>query len=384
VFLHTYTPEKIFLDLGFATIHWYGLVLCLAVASGFLVAQKLNRQQKILNQDKLLDLFLWIVIFALLGGRLVHVLTFLNYYLENPAEILALWHGGIAFYGVFLGGLVALVYVSVTSPHPLLIKEGSLEHHALPLTKGEIKRGLCIKNILFINTPPPSPLLIKEGSLEHHALPLTKGEKKRGLCIKNILFINTPPPSPLLIKEGSLKTPTLTTDKTGSLEPQALPLTKGEKKRGLLFLCLLDLVAPAVAIGQAIGRWGNWFNQELFGTPTTLAWGIPIDFINRPLGFENFQYFHPLFLYESLAMLAVFFLLLYFFKQPWSAKAPGFIFGFYLICHGSLRFVLEFLRLDIQPLIFGLRLFQIVAGLEIIAGLVLLVLIKKWYNKIYE
>ena len=345
MFLHTYTPEKIFLDLGFATIHWYGLVLCLAVASGFLVAQKLNRQQKILNQDKLLDLFLWIVIFALLGGRLVHVLTFLNYYLENPAEILALWHGGIAFYGVFLGGLVALVYVSVTSPHPLLIKEGSLEHHALPLTKGEIKRGLCIKNILFINTPPPSPLLIKE---------------------------------------GSLKTPTLTTDKTGSLEPQALPLTKGEKKRGLLFLCLLDLVAPAVAIGQAIGRWGNWFNQELFGTPTTLAWGIPIDFINRPLGFENFQYFHPLFLYESLAMLAVFFLLLYFFKQPWSAKAPGFIFGFYLICHGSLRFVLEFLRLDIQPLIFGLRLFQIVAGLEIIAGLVLLVLIKKWYNKIYE
>ncbi len=300
MFLHTYTPEKIFLDLGFATIHWYGLVLCLAVASGFLVAQKLNRQQKILNQDKLLDLFLWVVIFALLGGRLVHVLTFLNYYLKNPAEILALWHGGIAFYGVFTGGLMALVYVSVTSPHPCL--------------------------------PDRQALLSKEGSLE----------------------------------------------------PQALPLTKGEKKRGLLFLCLLDLVAPAVAIGQALGRWGNWFNQELFGTPTTLTWGIPIDFINRPSGFENFQYFHPLFLYESLAMLAVFFLLLYFFKQPWSAKAPGFIFGFYLICHGSLRFVLEFLRLDIQPLIFGLRLFQIVAGLEIIAGLVLLVLIKKWYNKIYE
>ena len=328
MFLHTYTPEKIFLDLGFATIHWYGLVLCLAVASGFLVAQKLNRQQKILNQDKLLDLFLWVVIFALLGGRLVHVLTFLNYYLKNPTEILALWHGGIAFYGVFTGGLMALVYVSVTSPHPLLSKEGSLEPQALPLTKGEIKRGLCIKNILFINTPPPSPLLIKEGSLE----------------------------------------------------PQALPLTKGEKKRGLLFLCLLDLVAPAVTIGQVIGRWGNWFNQELFGTPTTLAWSIPIDFINRPLGFENFQYFHPLFLYESLAMLAVFFLLLYFFKQPWSAKAPGFIFGIYLVCHGCIRFSLEFLRLDIQPLILDLRLFQIVASLEIIIGLALLVLIKKWYN----
>lgn len=273
MFLHTYIPEKVFLDLGFASIHWYGLVLCLAIASGFLVAQKLNRRQGILSADKLFDLFFYVVIFALLGGRLVHVLTFLNYYLKNPVEILALWHGGIAFYGVFLGGAAAIVWQS--------------------------------KKIII------------------------------GDEIKNKLLL------------------------------------------------LLDTVVPAVAIGQAIGRWGNWFNQELFGAPTNLAWGIPIDLINRPLGFENFQYFHPLFLYESLAMLVVFFLLLYFLKQSWSTKAPGLIFGFYLICHGCIRFTLEFLRLDIQPLIFGLRLFQIVASLEIIVGLVLLVLIKKWYNKIY-
>ena len=63
---------------------------------------------------------------------------------------------------------------------------------------------------------------------------------------------------------------------------------------------LVDSIAPAVALGQAIGRWGNWFNQEIFGTPTTLPWGLEIDRAHRPPGYEQFVTFHPMFLYESL------------------------------------------------------------------------------------
>ncbi|EAX46449.1 prolipoprotein diacylglyceryl transferase [Thermosinus carboxydivorans Nor1] len=72
----------------------------------------------------------------------------------------------------------------------------------------------------------------------------------------------------------------------------------------------LDIIAPGMAIGQAIGQWGNFINQEAFGHPTDLPWGIYIDFAYRPPGYEEFDFFHPLFLYESLWNLVVFVLLL--------------------------------------------------------------------------
>ncbi|NJN43725.1 MAG: hypothetical protein HC806_02625 [Anaerolineae bacterium] len=72
-----------------------------------------------------------------------------------------------------------------------------------------------------------------------------------------------------------------------------------------------DLAAPALALGQAIGRWGNFVNQELYGAPTDLPWGIPIDFQYRVPGFQAFERFHPLFLYESIWNLGNMFLLLW-------------------------------------------------------------------------
>ena len=62
----------------------------------------------------------------------------------------------------------------------------------------------------------------------------------------------------------------------------------------------MDIIAPSIALGQAIGRWGNYFNQELYGMPTDLPWGIYIDPTRRIYGFEQFSHFHPLFLYESV------------------------------------------------------------------------------------
>ena len=75
---------------------------------------------------------------------------------------------------------------------------------------------------------------------------------------------------------------------------------------GLSVLLTMNILAPGVAIGQAIGRWGNFFNQEAFGVPTDLPWKLYIDPYHRPPDLKSFDYFHPTFLYESLWNLLVF------------------------------------------------------------------------------
>jgi prolipoprotein diacylglyceryl transferase len=75
----------------------------------------------------------------------------------------------------------------------------------------------------------------------------------------------------------------------------------GAKRQGVAFAPFADSIAPGVAFAQAIGRFGNWFNQELFGRPTTLPWGLEIDTANRPTNFTQFDTFHPTFLYEAIA-----------------------------------------------------------------------------------
>ena len=72
------------------------------------------------------------------------------------------------------------------------------------------------------------------------------------------------------------------------------------KPRSITFLQAIDALAPGILIAQAIGRWGNWFNHELFGGPSTLPWALKVPLVDRPVGYEAFATFHPTFLYESL------------------------------------------------------------------------------------
>jgi len=141
------------------------------------------------------------------------------------------------------------------------------------------------------------------------------------------------------------------------------------RKAKISFLVLADLFTPALILGQAIGRWGNWFNQELYGKPTNLPWGIPIGLDNRLTGFENYQYFHPVFLYESIWNFLVFVVLIFLIKKP---RKSGLIFALYLILYSFGRFFIEFLKIDPQPIFLGLRLAQIVAILMLLVGLVIL------------
>jgi phosphatidylglycerol:prolipoprotein diacylglycerol transferase len=106
----------------------------------------------------------------------------------------------------------------------------------------------------------------------------------------------------------------------------------------------LDVTAPSFAIGQAIGRWGNFFNEEAFGQPTDVAWKLYISPPHRPPGFTQFDYFHPAFLYESLWDLGVFVALVW--LRPRLRERPGALFFTYIALYSIGRFAIEALRLD--------------------------------------
>ncbi len=108
----------------------------------------------------------------------------------------------------------------------------------------------------------------------------------------------------------------------------------------------VDIVAPGLALGQAIGRWGNFFNQELYGAPSNLPWAIIIDPMHRLLDYQSIERYHPLFLYESLYNLANVFFLLWIARHFSKQLKPGDVFLTYLVTYPVGRFFLEFLRLD--------------------------------------
>jgi prolipoprotein diacylglyceryl transferase len=108
--------------------------------------------------------------------------------------------------------------------------------------------------------------------------------------------------------------------------------------------CLADAVAPALLLAQAIGRWGNYFNQELFGKPTSLPWGLKIDEMHRPFGYEADKTFHPTFLYESLWNLGVMGLLIWLDKR--FKLGHGRVFALYVMGYTLGRAWVENLRID--------------------------------------
>jgi len=129
------------------------------------------------------------------------------------------------------------------------------------------------------------------------------------------------------------------------------------RRRKIELSLLLDVAAPGLAVAQAIGRWGNFVNQELYGPPTSLPWGIYIRPENRLAGFEDFTRFHPLFLYESLWNLVNAVFLFWLWRRHGDRLRQGDLFLVYLITYPVGRFLLEFIRLDFVPA-FGINFNQ--------------------------
>lgn len=168
----------------------------------------------------------------------------------------------------------------------------------------------------------------------------------------------------------------------GAIIAGAATLYYYTKKQRLSFWSLADLFSLPLILGQALGRWGNYFNQELFGRPTSLAWGIPIDLANRPLDYVNSVYFHPTFLYESLWDFLALGALYYLWRKKMTTPNPslvkegrlnGLVFWAYLGLYALGRGGVELLRVNPTPIIFGARLPFLVSAVLALASAVFLV-----------
>jgi phosphatidylglycerol---prolipoprotein diacylglyceryl transferase len=239
---HNYRPQPILVQLGPIFIHFYGFLIVLAIIFGFYLVWRLTKKYQIkIDLDELLGLAVYLIIFGIIGARLYHVLTEINYYIFRPWEIFYLWQGGLGIFGALIADLIFLYFYT--------------------------------------------------------------------------------------------------------------------KKKKYSFWLIPDLLAPALAIGEAIGRIGNWFNQENFGRPTSLPWGIPIEQVYRPSNYILQEYFHPTFLYQLFWNIVVFIILLWLLNKVKMGR--GLIFAWYLVLYSVGRFIIEFIRINYQPIFFGLRFAQV-------------------------
>lgn len=161
------------------------------------------------------------------------------------------------------------------------------------------------------------------------------------------------------------------------------------RRKKISFAALTDAVAAPLLLGQAIGRWGNYFNQELYGGPTSLPWGIPIEPLNRPLQFLDDKFFHPAFLYESLGSFAVFVLMVYLHRRFLAGtkngsdnrsvvRGAGFIALTYLITESLVRAGTELIRIDRVPTIADVRLPLLISiAIALAAGVALFMLMRR-------
>jgi len=136
------------------------------------------------------------------------------------------------------------------------------------------------------------------------------------------------------------------------------------KKRKINIWQILDIVVPSVALGQAIGRWGNFINQEAFGGPTDLPWGILVDGVKV----------HPAFLYESIIDLSVFVFLMWYRKNK--RKNEGEVFALYLVLYSVGRFFVEGLRTD-SLMFMNMRVAQLISLGLVLLGISIFVFLRK-------
>jgi phosphatidylglycerol:prolipoprotein diacylglycerol transferase len=160
----------------------------------------------------------------------------------------------------------------------------------------------------------------------------------------------------------------------GAIAGALLALILYVRWRRLNLAVYADIGVIGFLLGQAVGRWGNFFNQEIYGPPTELPWGLYIDATHRLPGYELYEHFHPLFLYESLTSLAGVLTLLWISRRFASKLKSGDVALMYGIWYPTERFFLEFLRIDDPWKIAGINTAQWVSGAIILVCAIALIL----------
>jgi len=249
------SPGPIAFEILNYQVHWYGILIAVAFLVGIGVsvyaAKQLYKDDK--TVEHLYDLATLVLLGAVLGSRLYFVAFNLSYFLQNPVEILQIWHGGLSIHGAMIGGIIAGGFYT---------------------------------------------------------------------CLNKLSFLK-----------------------------------------------YADLIVLGVILGQAIGRWGNFFNSEAFGTPTNLPWKLYIPPALRPEQFMQYEYFHPTFLYESIWNLLVF-LFLFFVVKNHPKYVQGMVFFSYLILYSIGRIFIESLRVDSIYAFLGIQLAQWASIILIVVGII--------------
>jgi phosphatidylglycerol:prolipoprotein diacylglycerol transferase len=242
----------------------------------------------------------------------------------------------IYFYGIFImAGVIAAAFLAQAEAK----RRGLNPNFLWDALFWVVLAGIVGARIWHIFTPPPSMV-------------------EQGITTKWYL---THPLDMINIRNGGLGIP-------GAVIGGALAMLVLCRRRKMSFLMWADIVVPGVALAQAIGRWGNFFNQELYGKPTNLPWKIYIDPLHRVPGYENYNYFQPLFFYESVWNVLVMTLLLWASRRFEKWLNPGDILLAYMILYAIGRFFLEFLRLDAAQ-VGGINFNQtFVAVVAVVAG----------------
>ena len=245
----------------------------------------------------------------------------------------------IYFYGaiIAIGALLAIV-VAVWETRRKGMDENFL-YDALPWV---MFSGIVGARLWHIFTPPPSMVAM-------------------GITTEYYL---THPLDALNIRAGGLGIP-------GAVIGGLLAFYIFSRTKGQHFSAWLDVFAPAIPLGQAIGRWGNFINQELYGAPTDLPWGIFIEPAYRLPEFANQTHYHPIFLYESLWNLASVLVLLWLARKYSDRLKAGDLFLGYLISYPLIRFLLDFLRLDASEVADVNANQTVMAVVMVLAGLAL-------------
>jgi phosphatidylglycerol:prolipoprotein diacylglycerol transferase len=226
----------------------------------------------------------------------------------NIGPVFIRFYGIILMLGALAGSLLAANEARRRGQDPELVWDGLV---------WVLIGGIIGARLWHIFTPTPSDIAI-------------------GLTTRYYL---THPLDALNIRNGGLGIP-------GAVIGGMIALYLFCRKRKASFAMWVDIAAPGLALGQAIGRWGNFINQELYGPPTDLPWGIWIEPQYRLPGYENYERFHPLFFYESLwNLMNMAVLLLLQRKYAHKLKTGDFLF-IYLIIYPIGRFLLEFIRLN--------------------------------------
>lgn len=254
--------NPILIEIGNIRIYYYSIMILLGIISGSLLVIKESKKHNI-SKEKITDMLFYTILFGILGARIYYVIFNIDYYSQNPTEILKVWEGGLAIHGGIISGIIYIIYYT--------------------------------------------------------------------------------------------------------------------KKNNLNTLLITDICAPGILLGQALGRWGNFFNQEAHGPITTLEHlknlHIP-NFIIEGMKIEN-NYYIPTFLYESLFCILGLIIILIIRKTKIIKK--GNITSFYMIWYGIVRFIIESYRTD-SLMMSTLKQAQIISIIMIIIGIIILIISRRQEN----